>query len=254
MAQTKGTMVRIGLLTLALAWSGLFLATPQAPTESQVLLDMSPRYDLLIWFAAKTECIPQDGPYLVKLGYSLEVNNIRFYFRTRDLDGVRVDWYPQYAPGSQSAFPVLTFMVGAKIDAELCPHIKCDEEIKKAWFTRQNRSCQAILTVVPADEVAGISEEIIDLNNTGDIDEIVPLLPRYVLHVKILSHDRFAWTGECIVRKQDCGATSDLEFYLGLPSEILRRGKHLHREYPFQSDSIDAQGSLRIWLVPLGNP
>jgi hypothetical protein len=239
-------------LSVAL-WALVFAADNQAE-DDLVLLDMSPRYDLLIWFDAKAECVPEDGPTLVKLSQSLEVHKIRFYFRSRELDGLRVDWYPQYAVGDASAFPILTFMVGAKINAELCPHIKCDDEIKKAWFTRQNRSCQAVLTVVPADEVADIAEEIIDLNGTGDINEFVPLLPRYVLHVKILSHDSFAWTGECIVRQQDCGSTSDLEFYLGLPSETLRRGKHLHREFPFRSDSIDAEGSLRVWLVPLGNP
>jgi hypothetical protein len=247
-------MARIGLLALALALNGTSMVARAGVTEEPVLLDMSPRYDLLVWFEAKAECVPENGPYLVQLNQSLEVNKIRFYFRTRDLDGVRVNWYPQYAVGDGVAFPILTFMVGAKIDAELCPHIKCDKEIKKAWFTKQNRRCQAILSVVPADEVADISEEIIDMNSSGDIDEIVPLLPRYVLHVRILSHDSFAWTGECIVRQQDCGSTSDLEFYLGLPSETLRRGKHLHREFPFRSDSIDAQGSLRVWLVPLGNP
>ncbi len=254
MGHTKGTMARITLPSLTVALLILSLTAGGSVKEEQVLLDMSPRYDLLIWFEAKSDCIPENGPYLVKLSQSLEVNKIRFYFRTRDLDGMRVDWYPQYAAGDNAAFPILTFMVGAKIDAALCPHIKCNKEIKKAWFTKQNRSCQAVLTVVPADEVQDIAEEIIDLNGSGDMNEIVPLLPRYVLHVKILSHDSFAWTGECIVRQQDCGSTSDLEFYLGLPSETLRRGKHLHREFPFRSDSIDAEGSLRVWLVPLGNP
>jgi len=254
MGGNRGIKERIGWILFSVTLLGLSLTVSGYVQEEQVLLDMSPQYDLLIWFDAKTECVPENGPYLVKLSQSLEVQKIRFYFRTRDLDGTRVDWYPQYAAGDNAAFPILTFMVGSKIDAELCPHIKCDKEIKKAWFTKQNRSCQAVLTVVPADEVPDITEEIIDLGGTGDIDEISPLLPRYVLHVKILSHGSFAWTGECIVRQQDCGATSNLELYLGLPSEALRRGQHLHREFPFRSDSIDAEGSLRVWLVPLGNP
>lgn len=245
---------KMGWIWFSVTLLAITLTASARDQQEQVLLDMSPRYNLHIWFEAKSECVPEKGPYLVKLSQSLEVNKIRFYFRTRDLDGMRVDWYPQYAAGDNVAFPILTFMVGAKIDAELCPHIKCDKEIKKAWFTKQNHRCQAVLTVVPADEVPDIVKEIIDLNDTGDLEEVPSPIMRYVLHVRILSHDSFAWTGECIVRQQDCGNTSDLDLYLGLPSEALRRGRHLHREFPFRSDSIDAVGSLRVWLVPLGNP
>jgi len=221
---------------------------------------MSPRYDLYIGFTARKECVQEDGPYLTALDYDIHVPRLRFIFKKRALDGVMVNWYPHHGEGNEPAFPVLTFMANGQMDAKLCPYQLCPiregsskRTIKKAWFTKQNRSCQVVISVVPLPDIPEVLDEALDMEKTKPMIEATVGYSPYIVHVSILSHDHFTWTGECTVRGQDCGNTGGFEFYLALPSWDLRNGRTAEAEFSFENDDIDAEGKLTVRFTPVGS-
>jgi len=209
-------------------------------------------YDLYVGFAAQKDCVPASGPYLTKLSHDLHVPGLRFVFEKRKLGETTVNWFPVLGKGPIPSIPGLVFDTAGHIAAELCPYIKCEKEIKKAWFTKQNAQFDAIFTVIPLEDQADILDELLNGDVNNNLETTVVDLTPCVLFVHFIAKDRYAWTGECIVRHQDCGGTADLEFYLALPAGKLLRGQEVSWEFPFQTDDIDAPGVLTVRFIPAG--
>lgn len=217
---------------------------PSLPTRS---------YSLYIGFAAQKDCVPRDGPYLTKLSHDLHVPDLKFVFETRRLPGLRVNWYPLLGGGPAPSILRLVFDTAGHIDAELCPYIECDGKIEKAWFTKRSQQFDAIFQVVADAEIPDIRGEIINPGTTGELGTDLVALAPYVLYVHFIAAGKFAWTGQCIVRHQDCGSTADLDFYLSLPAYRLLKGEEVTIERPFETDDIDAPGVLTVRFIPTGS-
>jgi hypothetical protein len=220
-------------------------APPQSPK-------ITPFYELYIGFAAKMDCVPAKGPYLTELSHDLHAFNLRFVFENRTASGTKVNWFPVINPGPIPSLPQLVFDFAGDIDAKLCAHIKCGRVIKKAWFTKQNKRFDAIFTVIPLDDLPDM-REVLNGDLTGDIAKDTPTLTPWVMMVHFIAKDKFAYTGDCIVRHQDVGGTADLEFYLALPARQLLEGKAVSWEFPFKNDDIDAPGTLTVRFIPRGS-
>ncbi len=215
----------------------------------------TPSYSLYVGFAAQRACVPKDGPYLTKLGYDLHVPDVRFVFEARRLPGIRSAWSVVLGGEPTPKTPRLVFDTAGDILAELCPHVECDGRIEKAWFTKRSEQFDAVFQVVSEEERPDIMDELVNPATTGDLEtDVVDFDPsNYVLYVHFIAGGRYAWTGECIVRHQDCGATSDLDFYLRLPASRLMKGEEVTLEFPFQTDDIDVPGVLTVRFIPTGS-
>lgn len=239
-----------------LFWAVLFLVLASGAGSGGRIGDNSSLttryYDLYIGFAAQKDCVPKDGPYLTKLSHDLHVPDLRFVFDERDLGEIKVNWYPVLGKGPVPTYPRLVFDTAGHIQAELCAHIECDGKIEKAWFTKQNEQFNALFTSVPLEEHPDIVDETLFPQVTGNLDKDVVDISPSILYVHFVSAGKFAWTGECIVRHQDCGATADLEFYLALPKARLLKGEEVNLEFPFNNDDIDAPGVLTVRFIPAG--
>ncbi len=232
-------------------------ADPESPPS------MSPLYDVYIGFTAERDCVPEKGPYLTMLTYDFHIPGIRFSFSKRSLDGLMVNWFPHRSEGKDPAIPVLTFMADGQVDASLCPHNLCPiregsskRELKRAWFTKQEKSCFAVVSVVALPDIPEVLDETLWIDTTGTGFSLVPIDMRKqtpIMHVKVSAHDNFAYTTECTVRQQDAGGTDDWEFYLALPSWELRNGRPVTAELPFRNDDIKAMGKLTVRFLPVGS-
>ena len=242
-----------------LAGAAIFLGGAQVKKDEPGS-SLTPAYDLYIGFTAKTECVPKDGPYLTYLSYDFHVPRLRFNFTRRTLDGLMVNWFPLHGEGNGSSFPVLTFMTDGEIDCRLCPYQRCPisensskTTIKKAWFTRRDTMCQAVISVVPIADIKEVLSETLDVEKTKPLTEATVPLVNFIMHVKIIAHKNFTWTGSCTHGGQDAGSTGGLEFYFALPVFDLCSGRTAVAEFPFVSDDIDAKGTLTIRLTPTGS-
>jgi len=210
-------------------------------------------YDIYIGFSAKRECIPKKGPFLTELSWNIHIPNVRFVFRNRDVFGQELNWFPLYAGAPENSIPLLIHFFSGQIDAKLCAFCKCNKKIEKAWFKKQDRAIQAVLSVVPSEDIGELRKEALEAESLKPLAKAVaPILP-CLLHVKIIAHDNFTYTCACTVRGQDAGGTSDEEFYLSLPINDLLQGKRLDIEFPFTSDAIDSQGTLSLRFIPAGS-
>lgn len=238
------------------AIAGLVLAAgvpASAGREAQASSRPTGSYSLYIGFAAQMDCVPKNGPYLTKLSHDIHVPDLKLVFETRRLPGLSVNWHPLLGGGPAPRIPRLVFDAAGQIDAELCPHIECDGKIEKAWFTKQSRQFDALFQVVAESEIPDIRGEIVNPGTTGELGTDLVALAPYVLHVHFITADKFAWTGQCIVRHQDCGSTVDLDFYLSLPASRLLKGEAVTIERPFQTDDFDVPGVLTVRFIPTGS-
>jgi hypothetical protein len=259
LARAAGPTMLALLLTTAVVLNGRQVKAddPEEPPT------MTPRYDLYIGFSAKTNCVPEKGPYLTELSYDFHIPKLRFNFTKRALDGLMVNWYPHHGEGNEPAYPVLTFMSDGQVDAALCPHQLCPikegsskRTLKKAWFTKQNKTCRAVVSVVALPDIPDVVGDALEIDTTGTGFPVVPIdikKQTAIMHVKIMANDNFAYTGECTYKGQDAGGTGGLEFYLILPSWDLRNGRTAEAVFPFKSDDIDAEGQLTIRFLPVGS-
>jgi len=252
----------LAVLAVVAAAVGALNAGTGNAVESESPPTLSPRYDIYIGFTAERDCVPEKGPYLTMLTYDFHIPGIRFNFTKRSLDGLMVNWYPHHGEGKDPAIPVLTFMVDGQVDASLCPHNLCPirkgsskRTLKRAWFTKQDKSCFAVVAVVALPDVPEVLSEALTIDASGggyippiDINKHTP-----IMHVKVSAHDHFAYTSECTVRGQDAGGTGDWEFYLVLPSWELRNGRPVTAELPFRNDDIKAMGKLTVRFLPVGS-
>ena len=210
-------------------------------------------YDLYVGFAAKMDCKPKEGPYLTQLSHDFHVGDLRFVFGTRNLGEIITNWYPVLGKGAVPTIPQLVFnSPDGLIQAELCPYIECDGKIEKAWFLKKNDQFDGLITVIPVGDRADILDETLIPQFTGNLKKDVVDLDPCIVYIHLLSHDKYTWTGECIVRHQECGNTGDLEFYLALPKDRLLKGENISLEFPFNSDDIDAPGVLTVRFIPAG--
>lgn len=210
-------------------------------------------YDIYIGFSAERDCIPEKGPFLTELSWDIHVPDVRFVFKNRDVFGQKVNWFPLYAGAPKNGIPLLVHFFPGQIDAKLCPYSKCNEKIEKAWFKQQQRAIQAVLSVVPSEDIGDLRKEALEAESLKPLAKAVPPIIPCLLHVKIIAHDKFSYTSACAVRGQDAGGTCDEEFYLSLPVNDLRQGKRLDIEFPFTSDAIDGQGTLSLRFIPAGS-
>jgi len=251
------------VLAVVIVVAAALQARPMTSDDQESPPAMSPRYDIYIGFTAKTECVPEKGPYLTELSYDFHLPRIRFNFTTRSLDGLMVNWFPHHGEGSESAYPVLTFMADGQVDAKLCPHQPCPikegsskRTLKGAHFTKQNKACRAVISVVPLPDIPDVVGEALQIDTTGTGFPLVPIdikKQSAIMHVKVIAHDNFTYTGDCTVRGQDAGGTGGWEFYLMLPSWDLRNGRSVSAEIPFTNDDIDGKGTLTIRFMPVGS-
>lgn len=238
------------------AAAGLVLAAggpAPAGRDDQAASRPTRSYSLYVGFAAQMDCVPKEGPYLTRLSHDVHVPDLKFVFETRKLPGMMVNWHPLLGGGPAPSIPRLIFDTAGHIDAALCPHIECDGKIEKAWFTKRSEQFDALFQVVSDDEIPDIRGEIVNPGTTGELGTDLVALAPYVLHVHFIAANKFAWTGQCIVRHQDCGSTADLDFYLSLPASRLLKGEEVSIERPFQTDDIDAPGVLTIRFIPTGS-
>ncbi len=243
-----------GLVLAALVLVLAGLVTPAATGPSLTPATTRP-YSLYVGFAAQRDCVPQDGPYLTQLAYDLHVPDVRFVFETRRSPGLRSTWSVVLGDEPMSRTPRLVFDTAGHILAEICPYMKCEDRIEKAWFTKRSDQFDALFQVVSEEERPDIMDELVNPAATGDLEtDVIDLDPsNCVLYVRFIAAGRCAWTGECVVRHQDCGATRDLEFYLRLPVQRLMRGEEVSLNFPFQADDIDAPGVLTVRFIPSGS-
>ena len=251
------------VLAVAIAAAVALQARPMTSDDQESPPAMSPRYDIYIGFTAKTECVPEKGPYLTELSYDFHLPKIRFNFTTRSLDGLMINWFPHHGEGNESAYPVLTFMVDGQVDASLCPHQLCPikegsskRALKGAHFTKQNKACRAVISVVPLPDIPDVLDEALRIDTTGTGFPLVPIdikKKSEIMHVHVIAHDNFTFTGDCTFRGQDAGGTGDWEFYLILPSWELRNGRPVSAEFPFENGDIHAAGKLTIRFMPVGS-
>jgi hypothetical protein len=209
-------------------------------------------YDIYMGFSAKRECVPEKGPFLTELSWDIHIANVRFVFRKRDVFGQEVNWFLLYGGAPESSIPLLVHFFPGQIDAKLCAFNKCNEKIERAWFKKQDRSIQAVLSIVPVEDIGELRKEALEPESLKPLAKAVPRILPCLLYVKIIAHDNFTYTCECTVRGQDAGGTSDEEFYLSLPLNDLLQGKRLDIEFPFTSDAIDSQGTLSLRFIPAG--
>lgn len=210
-------------------------------------------YDLYVGFTAEQGCVPEDGPYVTKLSLDLHVPNLRFVFAERKVDAdTTVSWYPVVGGAKTGGPPTLAFTGEGTIDVAICPHTRCKGKIERCWLTNRDGHFQAVLTVLPVNEIEEMRDELLDPHVTGDMKGDTVSLAPAVMHVKLLARDRFTWTCECTVGGQDAGNTHDLEFYVALPPHELKAGREVSREFPIQSDDVDSPGTLTVRLIPKG--
>jgi len=209
-------------------------------------------YDIFIGFSAKRECIPEKGPFLTELSWDIHIPDVRFVFRKRDVFGQEVNWFPLYAGAPENSIPLLAHFFPGQIDAQLCAFNKCNEKIERAWFKKQDRAIQAVLSVVPSEDIAELRREALEPESLKPLAKAVPPILPCLLHVKVIAHDNFTYTCACTVRGQDAGGTGDEEFYLSLPINDLLQGRRLDIEFPFTSDTIDSPGTLSMRFIPTG--
>ncbi len=241
-------VVGLAALILAALLAPGAAGRPPAPATT-------PSYSLYVGFAAQRGCVPKDGPYLTKLSYDLHVPDVRFVFETRRLRGLRSAWFVVLGGEPTPKTPRLVFDTAGDILAELCPYVECDGRLEKAWFTKRSEQFDAVFQVVSEEERPDIMDEVLNPAATGDLEtDVVDLAPsNYILYAHFIAAGRYAWTGECIVRHQDCGATRDLDFYLRLPAYRLLKGKEVRLEFPFRTDDIDVPGVLTVRFIPTGS-
>lgn len=243
----------LGPLAAFAASVPLLLAVPSAGRTGQAPPVPTRSYSLYVGFAAQMDCKPKDGPYLTKLSHDVHVPLVRFVFEKRRYAGLKTDWHPLLGSGPEPRVPWLVFDQTGHMQAELCPYIECDKKIQKAWFTKRNDQFRALFQVVSMEEKPDIMGEIINRGTTGDLKSDLVSLAPYVLYVHFIAAGKYAWTGECIVRHQDCGATSDLAFYLALPADRLEKGEEVSLEFPFENDDFDVPGVLTVRFIPTGS-
>jgi hypothetical protein len=231
----------------------VFLLAAPAGSQDTGYSSLTTRfYDVYIGFAAQKDCVPKEGPYLTKLSHDLHIPDLRFVFKERDLGGITVNWSPVLGKGPVPSIPRLVFDTAGHIQAELCPYIECDGKIEKAWFIKQGSQFDGIFTTIPLEEYADIMDETLFPEATGNLRKDVTDISPSILYVHLICRGVYAWTGECIVRHQECGATADLEFYLALPKSRLLKGEEVSLEFPFNNDDIDAPGVLTVRFIPAG--
>jgi hypothetical protein len=234
--------------------------------------NISPAYHLYIGFTATEKCVPEDGPYLTKLSLDAAFRDLRFGFGSKKAGSEPMSWW--LAAGPASTRPVFVVFGEGKITAhELCAHAECDDEIVKAWFTKENTSFSAELAVVPEgdaadrddivnDEDEGDSEDVVNEEDEGDsedvvndeadeeLEEAVEPRVRCVFECKLPLEETLAWSDDCAVRHEQ-STPQGMEFSFALPVEDLLQGKPLTLEFPFSHDDFDEPGTLTVRFVPV---
>lgn len=226
---------------------GLFLALPSLGAVAHGKGKLSPAYHLYIGFTATAACVPEDGPYLTKLSLDAAFRDLRFGIGSRKAGAEPMSWW--LAQGPASTLPAyVTFGEGTISAHELCAHAKCDGEMVKAWFTRENTGFSAVLAVV-GDEDAD-RDDIVNDEAAKDLEGAVVPIPRCIFECKLPLVETLAWTDDCAVRRQE-ESPAGLEFCFLLPVADLLQGKPLSFEFPLDHDDFDEPGTLTVRFIPV---
>lgn len=222
----------------------LALSSPGDAPESREKI--SPAYHLYIGFTATAECVPEDGPYLTKLSIDAAFRDLRFGFGSHKAGSEPMSWW--LAAGPASTLPIYVIFGEGTISAhELCAHAECDDEIVKAWFTKENKDFSGLLAVVP--DADGDRDDIVNQKTEEDLENAVVSIPRCIFECKLPLLGTLAWTDDCAVRQQE-DTPAGLEFCFLLPVAELLQGRPLTFEFPFDHDDFGEPGTLTVRFIP----